>query len=98
MAATNVEELTSGASGRIIPLFHRAKSMALLLFPSYNFLKKFIISFLLFLPLFPPPSAAAFSTVFSGGGVGVGATAGGEVPAEEIVGRGGRYAASSCAC
>uniref|UniRef100_A0A803N868 Serine aminopeptidase S33 domain-containing protein n=1 Tax=Chenopodium quinoa TaxID=63459 RepID=A0A803N868_CHEQI len=60
MAATNVEELTSGASGRIIPLFHRAKSMALLLFPSYNFLKKFIIlfysSFLCFLLLLLPRS------------------------------------------
>lgn len=55
-----MEELTSGASGRIIPLFHRAKTMALLLIPSYNFLKKslflFYSSFLCFLLLLLPPS------------------------------------------
>ncbi|XP_057525041.1 uncharacterized protein LOC130804578 [Amaranthus tricolor] len=59
-SSLNLDELTSGASGRIIPLFHRAKSMAVFVIPSYNFLKKFIIlfysSFFCFLLLLLPPS------------------------------------------
>lgn len=61
-----MEELTSGASGRIIPLFNRAKSMALFIIPSYHFFKKFIVifysSFLCFLLLLLPPSQRHSST------------------------------------
>ncbi|KMT18070.1 hypothetical protein BVRB_2g032620 [Beta vulgaris subsp. vulgaris] len=66
MEAVKVEELTSGASGRIIPLFNRAKSMALFIIPSYHFFKKFIVifysSFLCFLLLLLPPSQRHSST------------------------------------
>ncbi|KAK9699827.1 hypothetical protein RND81_08G198000 [Saponaria officinalis] len=54
------EELTSGASGRIIPLFKRAKSTAVVLIPSYLILKQTLIlfytSFLCFLLLLVPRS------------------------------------------
>lgn len=58
--------LTSGASTRIIPLFNKAKSMAIFLIPSFHFIKEtfllFYTSFLCFLLLLIPRSHRSSET------------------------------------